>query len=109
MVVAIRLSRFGQRNTPYYRIVVADSRAPRDGKFIEQIGAYNPLRQKDNSKEVVLDFDRVKYWLSVGAQPSERIAKLLSFANVLPTPPVPARKITPTTVTVEETAEATTA
>ena len=68
MAVSIRLSRGGAKKRPYYRIVVADSRAPRDGSFIEKIGTYNPLLAKDDAKRVVLDTDRAKHWLAVGAQ-----------------------------------------
>jgi small subunit ribosomal protein S16 len=82
MAVAIRLSRGGSKKRPYYRIVVADSRAPRDGNFIERIGSYNPLLGKDDANRVVLDLDRAKHWLGVGAQPTDRVARFLDAAGV---------------------------
>jgi small subunit ribosomal protein S16 len=82
MAVAIRLSRGGSKKRPYYKIVVADSRSPRDGSFIERIGSYNPLLAKDDAKRIVLDTDRAKHWLSVGAQPSDRVARFLDAAGV---------------------------
>ncbi|MBN2972232.1 30S ribosomal protein S16 [Roseomonas aeriglobus] len=82
MAVSIRLSRGGSKKRPYYRIVVADARASRDGKFIEKIGTYNPLLAKDDEKRVVLDGERAKHWLSVGAQPTDRVARFLDAAGV---------------------------
>jgi small subunit ribosomal protein S16 len=82
MAVSIRLSRGGAKKRPYYRIVVADSRSPRDGSFIEKIGTYNPLLAKDDAKRVVLDTDRAKHWLSVGAQPSDRVARFFDAAGL---------------------------
>jgi len=82
MAVSIRLSRGGAKKRPYYRIVVADSRSPRDGSFIEKIGTYNPLLAKDDAKRVVLDTDRAKHWLSVGAQPTDRVARFFDAAGV---------------------------
>ena len=82
MSVSIRLSRGGAKKRPYYRIVVTDSRSPRDGSFIEKIGTYNPLLAKDDAKRVVLDTDRAKHWLSVGAQPSDRVARFFDAAGV---------------------------
>ena len=82
MATSIRLSRGGSKKRPYYRIVVADARAPRDGKFIEKIGTYNPLLGKDDEKRVVLDGERAKHWLSVGAQPTDRVARFLDAAGV---------------------------
>ena len=83
MSVSLRLSRGGSKKRPYYRIVVADARSPRDGKFIEKIGNYNPLLAKDNEQRVQLDADRAKHWLSVGAQPTDRVARFLDAAGVL--------------------------
>jgi small subunit ribosomal protein S16 len=83
MAVAIRLSRGGSKKRPYYRIIVADVRSPRDGNFIERIGSYNPLLAKDDEKRVVLDTERAKHWLSVGAQPTDRVARFLDAAGVL--------------------------
>jgi small subunit ribosomal protein S16 len=82
MAVSIRLSRGGAKKRPYYRIVVADSRSPRDGSFIEKIGTYNPLLAKDDAKRVVLDTDRAKHWLSVGAQPTDRVARFFDAAGL---------------------------
>lgn len=82
MAVSIRLSRGGSKKRPYYRIVVADARNPRDGKFIEKIGTYNPLLAKDDAKRVVLDTERATYWLGVGAQPTDRVARFLDVTGV---------------------------
>jgi small subunit ribosomal protein S16 len=82
MAISIRLSRGGSKKRPYYRIVVADARSPRDGKFIEKIGNYNPLLAKDNDQRVQIDADRAKHWLSVGAQPTDRVARFLDAAGV---------------------------
>ncbi|KTF70096.1 30S ribosomal protein S16 [Sphingomonas pokkalii] len=78
----MRLSRGGSKKRPYYRIVVADARAPRDGKFIEKIGTYNPLLAKDSPERVKLDGDRAKYWLGVGAQPTDRVLRFLDVAGI---------------------------
>ena len=86
MSLKLRMARGGRRNMPFYRIVVADSRAPRDGKFIEKLGTYNPLVSNDNPNRVVLNVERIKYWLSQGAQPSDRIALLLGKAGVIDMP-----------------------
>jgi small subunit ribosomal protein S16 len=82
MALSIRLSRGGSKKRPYYRIVVADARSPRDGKFIEKIGNYNPLLAKDDEKRVVLNAERAKHWLSNGAQPTDRVARFLDVAGV---------------------------
>lgn len=82
MAISLRLSRGGSKKRPYYRIVVADARSPRDGKFIEKIGTYNPLLAKDDAKRIVLDQDRAKYWLGVGAQPTDRVARFLDAAGL---------------------------
>jgi small subunit ribosomal protein S16 len=82
MALSIRLSRGGSKKRPYYRIVVADARSPRDGRFIEKLGTYNPLLAKDDAKRIVLDGDRAKHWLSVGAQPTDRVARFLDAAGV---------------------------
>ncbi|MFS2110914.1 30S ribosomal protein S16 [Sphingomonas sp. Sphisp140] len=82
MAISLRLSRGGSKKRPYYRIVVADARSPRDGKFIEKIGTYNPLLAKDDAKRVVLDGERAKYWLGVGAQPTDRVARFLDAAGL---------------------------
>ena len=77
MPLKIRLSRGGAKKRPYYRIVVAEATAPRDGRFIEKLGTYNPLLPKDHAERVTLVEDRVKYWLSVGAQPTDRVLRFL--------------------------------
>src|SRR5438128_590459 len=82
MALAIRLARGGAKKRPYYRIVVADSRAPRDGRFIEKLGTYNPLLAKDSPERVKLDADRISHWLSVGAQPSDRVLRFLDAAGL---------------------------
>ncbi len=82
MSLSIRLSRGGAKKRPYYRIVVADSRSPRDGRFIEKVGTYNPLLAKDSPDRVKMDTDRIKHWLSVGAQPSDRVLRFLDAAGV---------------------------
>ena len=82
MATSIRLARGGSKKRPYYKIVVADSRSPRDGRFIERIGSYNPLLAKDSPERVKLDAERAKHWLSVGAQPSDRVARFLDAAGI---------------------------
>ena len=82
MSVSLRLSRGGSKKRPYYKIVIANSRAPRDGKYLEQVGTYNPLLAKDDEARVRLIEDRVRYWLGVGAQPTDRVARLLDKAGI---------------------------
>jgi small subunit ribosomal protein S16 len=82
MALAIRLSRGGAKKRPYYRIVVADSRSPRDGRFIEKLGTYNPLLAKDSPERVKLDSERIQHWLGVGAQPSDRVLRFLDAAGI---------------------------
>lgn len=82
MALAIRLSRSGAKKRPYYRIVIADSRSPRDGRFIEKVGTYNPLLAKDSPERVKLDADRINHWLGVGAQPSDRVLRFLDAAGI---------------------------
>ena len=83
MAVKIRLSRGGAKKRPYYYIVVAEAAAPRDGRYIEQIGTHNPMLPKDHADRVKLDLDRAKHWLSVGAQPTDRVARFLDKAGLL--------------------------
>jgi small subunit ribosomal protein S16 len=78
MAVKIRMKRVGAKNAPYFRIVVADGRSPRDGKFIEEIGSYQPLKKGDN---FTLNLDRAKYWISKGAQPSDTVASFIKKAG----------------------------
>ena len=83
MAMKIRLARGGSKKRPFYRIVAADSRMPRDGRYVEKLGTYNPLLPKDSEERVKMDMDRVKHWLSKGAQPTDRIARMLEAASVL--------------------------
>lgn len=83
MAMKIRLARGGSKKRPFYRIVAADSRMPRDGRYIEKLGTYNPLLAKDSEERVKMDMDRVNYWLSQGAQPTERISRMLEAAGVI--------------------------
>ena len=82
MSVSIRLSRGGAKKRPYYKIVVSNSRSPRDGKYLEQVGTYNPILAKDDENRVRLVEDRVRYWLGVGAQPTDRVARMLDKAGI---------------------------
>ena len=82
MSVSMRLSRGGSKKRPYYKIVVSNSRAPRDGKYLEQVGTYNPLLAKDDANRVRLVEDRVRYWIGVGAQPTDRVARMLDKAGI---------------------------
>ena len=89
MSLKIRLARGGAKKRPFYRIVVADSRSPRDGRFIERVGTYNPMLQRDDPKRVAFNRERIEYWLGVGAQPSDRVARFFGRAEVIPAPPLP--------------------
>jgi small subunit ribosomal protein S16 len=82
MSVSLRLSRGGSKKRPYYKVVVANSRSPRDGAYLEQVGTYNPLLAKDDENRVRLIEDRVRYWLGVGAQPTDRVARMLDKAGI---------------------------
>ncbi|MBX9815575.1 MAG: 30S ribosomal protein S16 [Sphingomonas sp.] len=82
MALSIRLSRGGSKKRPYYRIVVADARAPRDGRFIEKIGSFNPLLAKDSPERVKLEAERAAHWLKMGAQPTDRVARFLDAAGL---------------------------
>jgi small subunit ribosomal protein S16 len=83
MAVKIRLARGGTKKRPYYRVVVADERAPRDGRFIEKVGTYNPLLPSDNAERVTLNLERIQHWLSKGAQPTDRVLRFLDAAGVM--------------------------
>ncbi|AXX99325.1 30S ribosomal protein S16 [Profundibacter amoris] len=83
MAMKIRLARGGSKKRPFYRIVAADSRMPRDGRYIEKLGTYNPLLPKDSEERVKMDMERVKYWLGEGAQPTDRVSRFLEAAGVL--------------------------
>ncbi len=82
MAMKIRLARGGSKKRPFYRIVAADSRMPRDGRYLERLGTYNPLLPKDSEDRVKMDMERVQHWLEKGAQPTDRIARMLEAAGV---------------------------
>jgi small subunit ribosomal protein S16 len=84
MSIKIRLARAGSKKRPFYRVVATDSRMPRDGRFIEKLGTYNPLLSKENVERVKLNLERVQYWLSKGAQTTDRISRILEKLEVLP-------------------------
>ena len=86
MSVRIRLSRGGSKKRPFYRVVAADQRAPRDGRFIERLGSYNPMLPQDHADRFTINEERVKYWLSKGAQPTERLQKMLSALGLVSAP-----------------------
>ena len=86
MALKMRMARGGRKKAPFYRIVVADARAPRDGKFIEKVGTFNPLLAKDDANRVTLNTELVKKWLAEGAQPSERVARFLGEAGLIEAP-----------------------
>jgi small subunit ribosomal protein S16 len=83
MAMKIRLARGGSKKRPFYRIVAADSRMPRDGRFIEKLGTYNPLLPKDSEDRVKMDVERIQHWLAQGAQPTDRISRMLENAGVI--------------------------
>ncbi len=89
MSLRIRLARGGAKKRPFYRVVVADSRSPRDGRFIEKIGHYNPMVPRDHPERLRLDEARARHWLSLGATPSDRVARFLGQANIIPMPEIP--------------------
>ena len=86
MALKIRLSRAGAKKRPFYRVVVADSRYPRDGRFLERLGTYDPMLPKDHPERVRLNEERIRHWLGVGALPSERVARFLGAAEIIPMP-----------------------
>ncbi len=86
MSLKIRLSRVGAKRQPYYRLVVTDSRSPRDGRFIEKVGTYNPRVAHDHKERLVIKEDRIKHWLGIGAQPTERVARFLSPLGLVEAP-----------------------
>ncbi len=91
-MLKIRLTRGGAKKRPIYRIVVAEATAARDGRFIEKVGTYNPMVAKDHPERLTLNVERVKHWLSVGAQPTDRVARFLGQQDVIP---APAQSVTP--------------
>lgn len=82
MAIKIRLSRAGSKRRPYYHIVIADARSPRDGRVIERVGAYNPMLEKTDEKRTVLNTERLQYWIGTGAQPTDRVARILEVAGL---------------------------
>jgi small subunit ribosomal protein S16 len=84
MAMKIRLARGGSKKRPFYRIVAADSRMPRDGRFIEKLGTYNPLLPKDSEDRVKMNLERIEYWIGQGAQPTDRVARMLEAAGARP-------------------------
>ena len=103
MALKIRLTRRGAKKRPFYRIVVADSRSPRDGRFIERLGHYNPMVPKDHPERIVLKEERIRHWMGVGAKPSDRVARFLGQAGIMEVPAVPeqTKKNQPRPKTVE--------
>ena len=85
-MLKIRLSMGGVRKRPVYKIVIADSRYPRDGKFLEKVGSFNPLLPKDKKERIQVEAERIKYWISKGAQPTLRVSRILGEANLMPMP-----------------------
>lgn len=83
VALKIRLARGGAKKRPFYRIVIADTRSPRDGRFVEKIGTFNPLLPKDHKERIVLDLERAKHWLSVGALPTDRVERFLDAAGLM--------------------------
>ena len=88
MALRLRMSRGGAKKRPFFRIVVADSRSPRDGRYIERVGTYNPMLPQDHPERIVIKTDRVKHWIEMGATPSERVAKFLGKAEIIPMPAI---------------------
>ena len=86
MSLKIRLSRAGAKKRPFYRVVVADTRSPRDGRFLERLGTYDPMLPKDHPERVRLNVERIRHWLDVGALPSDRVARFLGAAEIIPMP-----------------------
>ena len=87
MALKIRLARAGAKKRPYYNVVIADARSPRDGRFIEKVGSYNPMLQKDHEDRVKFLEERIKHWLGNGAQPTDRVARMLGQAGIIETKP----------------------
>jgi small subunit ribosomal protein S16 len=88
MSLKIRLTRGGAKKRPYYSIVVADSRSPRDGRFIEKVGTYNPMVDKGHAERLVMKTERIQHWLAVGALPTERVARFFGDAGLVPKPEI---------------------
>src|SRR5260370_7374014 len=95
MSLKIRLARGGAKKRPFYSIVVADARSPRDGRFIEKLGTYNPMLERGHADRVTLKEERLKHWLGVGAQPTERVSRFLGDAALAENPALPATPLQP--------------
>ena len=108
MSLKLRLSRGGAKKRPYYRIVVADSRMPRDGRYIERVGTYNPMLPQDHPDRVKLNDERIRHWLGVGAKPSDRVAKFLGQSEIIEMPAIreTPKKSAPRAKTLERMKEA---
>jgi small subunit ribosomal protein S16 len=108
MSLKLRLSRGGAKKRPYYRIVVADSRMPRDGRYIERVGTYNPMLPQEHPDRIKLDGERIKHWLGVGAKPSDRVARFLGQAEIIAMPAISEtpKKSAPRAKTLERMREA---
>jgi len=108
MSLKIRMSRGGAKKRPFYRIVVTDSRNPRDGRFIERVGTYDPMLTRDNPDRVKLDVERIRHWMGRGATPSDRVARFLGQAEIIPMPAIPqqTKKNQPRAKTLERMKEA---
>jgi small subunit ribosomal protein S16 len=89
MALKIRLSRGGAKKRPFYSIVVADARSPRDGRFIERLGTYNPMLDRSHADRITLKSERIQHWLGVGALPTDRVARFLGDAGLIEKPPIP--------------------
>ena len=107
MSLRIRLSRGGAKKRPFYRIVIADSRSPRDGRFIERVGSYDPMVTKDSPNRLILKQERIEYWLGVGAKPSDRVARFLGNAGIIEKPvfPIQTKQHLPKAKALEKLAE----
>jgi small subunit ribosomal protein S16 len=103
MSIKLRLSRAGAKKRPYFHLVAANSRSPRDGRYLERLGTYDPMLPKDDARRVTLNQERIKYWLSVGAQPSDRVQRMLSTVGICEMPAIPeqTKKSAPRPKTVE--------
>ena len=109
MALKIRLARAGAKKRPFYKIVVADSRSPRDGRFIERIGSYNPMLPHEHAQRLIVIEERAKHWLGVGAMPSDRVARMLSKKGLCAAPAIPTnqtKKDKPRAKTLERMKEA---
>ncbi len=95
MSLKIRMTRGGAKKRPFYSIVIADSRSPRDGRFLEKVGTYNPMLERDHKDRVVLKTERIQHWLKMGATPSDRVARFLGEAGLAPKPVYREKKSAP--------------